>query len=423
MSQGAQSQGKPRQRVYEVWQGNEKFFCWGYLVAGPNWKASLGTAFLIVAPAAVFLALVAPYLMFEVHAIIMVFSCFLPTLSLIFLFLTACRDPGIIPRQEPDEEYLSGRKSRTKEVFVNNHRVMIRYNDTCHFYQPPRAHHCSVNDNCIERFDHHCPWVGTTIGKRNYRTFLLFIYTSTVLCLYVFGCCLAQLFVKHNELQADADAQGDYGANVWGKTIGQVIPAIVLMAFTFLFFWFVGGLSMFHCYLVGSNQTTYENFRYNHDDRPNPYNMGVFANCYDVWCLPVPASKVNFRAFTDEVQRQPDPMTVTPEAPMHQHISDMEQQYQQDEYNHPSAVQESYASPATNDLRKQGMPGGELVESFGGASAYFSAPTTNQSLQQGHTNAGSYSHMSPAAPAALNGQGNSMPALSRAEEVHLDMPR
>lgn len=54
---------------------------------------------------------------------------------------------------------------RTKDVFVNSQKVVIRYNDTCHFYQPPRAHHCSVNDNCIERFDHHCPWVGTTIGK------------------------------------------------------------------------------------------------------------------------------------------------------------------------------------------------------------------------------------------------------------------
>ncbi len=54
---------------------------------------------------------------------------------------------------------------RVKDVLVNGHRVQVRYNDTCHFYQPPRAHHCSVNDNCIERFDHHCPWVGTTIGQ------------------------------------------------------------------------------------------------------------------------------------------------------------------------------------------------------------------------------------------------------------------
>ena len=54
---------------------------------------------------------------------------------------------------------------RARDVMVNGHRVTVRYNDTCHFFQPPRAHHCSVNDNCIERFDHHCPWVGTTIGK------------------------------------------------------------------------------------------------------------------------------------------------------------------------------------------------------------------------------------------------------------------
>ncbi len=52
-----------------------------------------------------------------------------------------------------------------KDLCVNGQRVTVRYNDTCHFYQPPRAHHCSVNDNCIERFDHHCPWVGTTIGR------------------------------------------------------------------------------------------------------------------------------------------------------------------------------------------------------------------------------------------------------------------
>lgn len=39
-------------------------------------------------------------------------SCILPALSLLWLGLTACIDPGIIPRQEPDQEYLMGNKPR-----------------------------------------------------------------------------------------------------------------------------------------------------------------------------------------------------------------------------------------------------------------------------------------------------------------------
>lgn len=65
----------------------------------------------------------------------------------------------------PSQPSAAAAACRTKEVILpNGNKVTVRYNDTCHFYQPPRAHHCSVNDNCIERFDHHCPWVGTTIG-------------------------------------------------------------------------------------------------------------------------------------------------------------------------------------------------------------------------------------------------------------------
>eukprot|EP00775_Hariotina_reticulata_P008112 gene8112-8306_t len=299
-----------RLRVYEQWQGNERFFCYGHCVTGPSWKSGLGSLVLLIGPTVIFLVFVAPYMAVRVSPAIMVVSCLLPLFCVSMLLMTSCRDPGVLPRQEPDEEWLQGRKPRAKDVCVNGHRVTVRYNDTCHFYQPPRAHHCSVNDNCIERFDHHCPWVGTTIGKRNYRTFLLFIYGTSVYIAWTFGVSIGSLFVRHSELVRQQQQTGEAGldngsGNLWLTTLSQSGAALALMVFTFIFFWFVCGLSSFHTWLVATNQTTYENFRYNHNQVPNPYNEGLFRNCASVWLKPIPPSKVQFRAYLDEVVVQP----------------------------------------------------------------------------------------------------------------------
>ena len=58
--------------------------------------------------------------------------------------------------------------------------------------------------------------------QRNYRTFLLFVYTSSVLCLYVFGVCVAMLFVKHDQLVGEAADAGQSTDGLWGKAIGKV---------------------------------------------------------------------------------------------------------------------------------------------------------------------------------------------------------
>lgn len=95
------------------------------------------------------------------------------------LLITSAQDPGIIPRAShpPEEELgqypveIGGRQtpglhfSRTKEVLVNGKPVKIKYCDTCMLYRPPRCSHCSICNNCVERFDHHCPWVGQCIGQ------------------------------------------------------------------------------------------------------------------------------------------------------------------------------------------------------------------------------------------------------------------
>ena len=44
-----------------------------------------------------------------------------------------------------------------------------------------RVVYAAVCDCCVAGFDHHCSWLGTCIGERNHKAFLLFnIYAMTV---------------------------------------------------------------------------------------------------------------------------------------------------------------------------------------------------------------------------------------------------
>lgn len=72
------------------------------------------------------------------------------------------RDPGICLYKE------------IPETVSPSERNQWRWCDFCQGYQPPSGAHCPDCNVCIAGYDHHCVWMGTCIGKRNYRQFVRF---------------------------------------------------------------------------------------------------------------------------------------------------------------------------------------------------------------------------------------------------------
>ena len=175
-------------------------------------------------------------------------------------FLMACfADPGKITKENHhkyiDNYPFDGVVYRPKEC------------RTCHFIKPARSKHCSLCNMCVARYDHHCPWLNTCVGAKNIRWFITFLFFTTIFC--AFGTYYSlyvvwyDVIIRYRMLDMRiGNAPLPYtllfqyimyygGPGLFGLCIMGLFAGLAVLGFLF-----------YHLYLIGSNKTTQESFRW-----------------------------------------------------------------------------------------------------------------------------------------------------------------
>ena len=205
----------------------------------------------------------------------------------ITLFLIAkggCLDPGIIPRQlgKPPSY-----RRKTDFIMVSNGSfVKFSYCYTCNIIKPPRTSHCAKCDNCCQRFDHHCLWLGTCIGKRNYKYFFLLLITLiiNIFIVVIYNICIIVQSVKDKEEK---------------KIKFRIFTISVLAGITFYEFMFLiaflGKLFLVHIRLVLKNITFYEHIKQKlkNPANHNPFYKNISQHLYRLFIALNPKSLLN----------------------------------------------------------------------------------------------------------------------------------
>ena len=259
------------------WNGDNYFGFCGNIIMGPcSFRPTLVSLCIISTPVFLFLGFNANFLCDRISSIIPIIIIFIYFITSMSLIISAFCDAGIILRFPLKNNILEDKKER--RIFQLGYIKKYKYCSTCLIMRPNRSTHCGDCNNCVEKFDHHCPWIGACVGKRNYKLFYFFLFFLNFLIVLIIIFCFYHIIKRITEILAE-NKNNTIRDHIASYTLTDVIMSIYIIIYEGITMIFVTGLFIYHTKLILRNKTTKEDIkRFWENPQGNPYTRNKKLN-------------------------------------------------------------------------------------------------------------------------------------------------
>ena len=156
----------------------------------------------------------------------------------------------------------------------------VKICSTCNIVKPFRSHHCHDCENCIYKFDHHCPWIGGCVGGRNYIYFFIFISLLNIKNFFLIIFCIIHIIYIYKDINED-----EKNIKNWVSfNLIRLIPTLITIIFIGCTMVFTIGLNIYHINLIIRNISTKEDIKKLINIYiGNTNDKGCSNNCKEFW--------------------------------------------------------------------------------------------------------------------------------------------